>query len=547
MSHQTPAYHEIDAFWWFTDNDLSPYWALTQLSIQDLDGYAEIQREFGGEEWQIRFTYNSETGLAPRPSDPIDGETVYEWKIHVENVFTEAKADYVVSPRWDGLKKPNGDRAQIPWCGGEGCQIHLQGSNLSFDEYRWLLQRSLQELADHAGTNISRRYFNRIRGDSNINTLERYVRLKREYAKKLTRSTGAFYSVMHLLADEKGSQWVYKGDNSEIVGYRHAMDLDPVSSSDLIEDHHLGKRLKSYHPKYARSEETDDDPLSSPKFGVAFHKSLNTTDSFTGEYRNNGHSVKWADRDDLVRELDETLVNVLRWAGVPIKADPTVFVEDDHFEIGESDRSIAYWDDPTPALEAEQENLITTVLQDLSPSARDVMKTLATDGGQAHYDELSDETGYSVSQIYRALEEIGDVVVNDNGLVRYYSEKILQEITAIVERVEDFVGDSVERVAKLANVETRSAADSAIQQWMDKYGAEFDLDEDGGTIRFGTVLSELKSAPEPHLEDVLQEGLDAWCRAGRDLLDFVELEYEAREIRGRNRDDGLVRREEITW
>lgn len=178
-----------------------PYWALTQPSIQDLDGYAEIQREFGGEEWQIRFSYNSETGLAPRPSDPIGGDTVYEWKIHVENVFTEAKADYVVSPRWDGLKKPNGDQAQIPWCGGEGCQIHLQGSNLSFDEYQWLLQRSLQELADHAGTDFSTRYFNQIRGDSNINTLERYVRVKREYAKKLTRSTGAFYSVVHLLAD----------------------------------------------------------------------------------------------------------------------------------------------------------------------------------------------------------------------------------------------------------------------------------------------------------------------------------------------------------
>ena len=174
MSHQDPAYHEIDAFWWFTDNGLSPYWALTQLSIQDLDGYAEIQREFGGEEWQIRFSYNSETGLAPRPSDPIDGDTVYEWKMHVENVFTEAKADYVVSPRWGRLKKPNGDQAQIPWCGGEGCQIHLQGSNLSFDEYQWLLQRSLQELADHAGTDFSTRYFNQIRGDSNINTLERY-------------------------------------------------------------------------------------------------------------------------------------------------------------------------------------------------------------------------------------------------------------------------------------------------------------------------------------------------------------------------------------
>ncbi|WP_256288783.1 hypothetical protein [Halobellus inordinatus] len=549
MSHQAPANHELDAFWWFTDNGLSPYWALTQIGIERLDGYAEIQREIGGEEWNIRFNYNADTGLAPRPSDPINGEKVYEWKIHVESVYTEAKADFVVSPRWDGLKKPNGDEAQIPWCGGEGCQIHVQGSNLELEEYQWLLQRALQQLAAHAGTDFSRRYFNRIRGDSNISTLERYVRIKREYGKKLTRSTGVFYSMMHLLADEEGSQWVYKGDNTDTVGYRHAMELDPVSSSDLIDDHHLGKRLKSYHPEYVRLAESEDDPLSSPKFGVAFHKSLNTTDGFTGEYRSDGHSKKWRDRDELIRELDETLVNTLRWAGVPIKPDPTVFVEDDHFEIEESERSIGYWDDPTPQLEAEQENLITAVLQDLSPSARGVMKTLATDGGQVRYDELADETGYSVSQIYRALEEIGDVVVNDNGLVRYYSEKIRQEITAIVERVENFVGSGIERVAKLANVETRSAADSAIQRWMDKYGVEFErrTDQDRGKIRFDTVLSELKSDPEPTLHEVLEEGLDAWCRAGRDLIDFVDLEFQAREVRGRDRDGGLVKRENITW
>jgi hypothetical protein len=306
--------------------------------------------------------------------------------------------------------------------------------------------------------------------------------------------------------------------------------------------------LKSYHPKHVRSEETSDDPLSSPKFGVAFHKSLNTTDGITQEYRNAGHSIKWRDRDDLVRELDETLVNVLRWAGVPIQPDPTVFVEDDHFEIQEAERSIGYFEDPTPQLEAEQENLITTVLQDLSPSARDVMKTLATDGGQMHYGEIADETGYSVSQIYRALEEVGDVVVNDAGIVRFYSEKIKQEIAGIVERVESFVESGVEAVARLANVETRSAADSAIQRWMAKYGAELlEGSDERGKIRLDTVLADAKSYGAPEIEEVLQEGLDAWCRTGRDPLSFVEMHYEAREIIGRSREGGLVRRENITW
>lgn len=241
-------------------------------------------------------------------------------------------------------------------------------------------------------------------------------------------------------------------------------------------------------------------------------------------------------------------MNILRWAGVPTDADPTTFVEDDHFDVEKSDRSIGYFDDPTPRLEAEQENLITTVLQDLTLSARSVMKALATDGGDVHYEELADETDNSVAQIYRVLKEIGDVVVNDDGLIRFSSEKIREEITAVVERVESFVEEGIEAVARLANVETRSSADSAIQRWISKYGVSFDdRDDDRGKIRIDVVLADVKSYGKPAVEDVLQEGLDAWCRTGRDVRDFVELEYEAKDIIGRHRSGGLVRREAITW
>lgn len=546
MSHIAPHFHEVDAFLWFTDNGLSPYWALSNLCVGEFDGYRKITYEIGDEVWTARINYNAETGIAPRDSDPIQSEKAYEFKIHAEGP-DEQKADFVFSPRWDDQRKPDGDEMSRPWCGGEGVQAHVQGSNLTYDEYLFILQYTLQAFADEAETDFSRRYFGRPRGDSNIVTTELYVRLMREYATKLTRSTGVFYRIMHLLAEEKDSQFVYKGDNTDIVGKRHAFALDPYSSSKLVDDHSLGKRLKSYHPKYVRSKESQDDPLSSPKFGVAFHKSLNTTEGITGEYRSGGSAVKWRDRDQLLRELEETLINVLRWAGIPIDADPTAFVEDYHFRVEESERSIGYFDDPTPRLDAEQENLVMTVLQDLSPSARSVMKTLATDGGEVHYGAVADETGYSVSQVYRALDEIGDAVVNDNGLVRFFSKKIRQEITAIVERIESFVEDGISAVARLANVETRSSADSAIQRWMSKYGASFEnVDEDGGKLRFDTVLAEVKSYGAPVIDDVLEEGLTAWKRAGRNPRVFAELRFAAKEIIGRGRNDGIVGRE-ITW
>jgi hypothetical protein len=535
-------------FWWFTDNGLSPYWALATIMQLFDEGWHEFDIELWDGPWHVRFNYNADTGIAPRESDDVGGDRMYEFKIHADGPG-EKKADFVISPRWDDQRKPDGDRMQRPWCGGEGLDVHVQGSNLTFDEYHYLLQKCAAATAEAAGTDWNPRYFNRIRPDSNIATVELYVRLMRQYATQLVDSTGAFYRIMHLLASQEGTQWVYKGDNTEIVGKRHAFDLDPQAASELIDDHSLGKRPKCYHPKHVRSQETRDDPLSSPKFGVAFHSSLNTSEAFGQQWSGGGTSVKWRDRDRLLRELEETLINVLRWAGVPIDPTETVFVADDHFDVEASERSIGYFDDPTPDLEFEQENAVLRVMQDLSPSARDVMKTLATDGGEVdgegvHYSELADETGYSVSQIYRALEEVGEIVVNDNGLVRYYSEKIREEIVAIVERVESFVGDGIESVARLAGVETRSAADSAIQRWMDTYGASFDHDDE--TIRFDTLLSELRSGPGTYLYDVLEEGLLAWKRAGRDAAIFANLAFEADEIIGRASPSGTVG-SEITW
>ncbi|MGM0590618.1 MAG: hypothetical protein ACQETI_03135 [Halobacteriota archaeon] len=530
--HVAPAFHEVDMFLWFRDNGLSPYWAVSNLCINHFDGYAEIDYEVGDEPWHAYISYNKETGIAPRDADPVDGR-MYEFKLHAEGPG-EQKADFNFSPRWDDQRKPNGDLMKRPWCGGEGLDVHTQGSNLTFDEYIYILQRTLQAFADEAGTDFNRRYFGRPLPQSNIVTVELYVRLVRQMAMKLVRSSGAFFKIMHLLADQEGTEWTYTVDNTEIIGKRHAFDLNPRDVRELVSDHRYGKRMKCYHPKHVRRRETDDDPLSSPKFGVAFHRSLNKTPNGT-------RAVKWGERDDLVHELEETLVNVLRWAGVSIAPDPTTFVEDDHFDVRPSDRRIGRFPDPTPGLETEQDLVIRRVLNDLRPSADAVLRALATDGG-SRTDELAEETDYSLSQVYRALNEVSDLVVNDNGFVRYYSENIRQEIEGIATEVGDHVMSATTRLARLCRVETRSAADSALSRWMTRYGVDFDLDELGGRnrLRIDTVLSVYKSSSRPTLEDVLRTGLDAWTSTGRKADEFLDLLYDAKAVQGGD-DVGSVR------
>jgi len=148
-----------------------------------------------------------------------------------------------------------------------------------------------------------------------------------------------------------------------------------------------------------------------------------------------------------------------------------------------------------------------------------------------------------VSQIYRALDEIRELVDLENGVARLSSEKIKQDVAAMVDRLNEVLASTADRVAELCDIELRSSADSAFQRWLSKYGVaveELDKEALSGTIRIDTVLSTFRSTAEPRLRDVLQKGLDAWTSTGRDPRLFKNLEFVAKEIDGAD-DRGRVR------
>lgn len=522
--HVWPGFHEAKMHWWFTDYGLSPYWALGSFAFDEFDGYTEFDMDLGADDeeeiWHVQLNYHK-SGIAPRPSDPIDAERLYEWDLHVSGPG-EMKASFNISPRFDDMTKASdGETASIPWCGGEGVDVHINGSNLALEEYQYLLQRSLQELAERAGTDFSSRYFNSIRPESKITTAERYVRLVGDQAKKIVRPSGFFMKLMHLVSDLSDAEWEYSGNNQNGKPKRHAFNVDPAAARELAPGHSLGKRLKCYHPKYIRSTESRDDPLSYPVLRCAFHKS-----------ENGGDAVAWKDREDLIHELEETVINVLRWSGVPTTPDVTTFVEDWHFEIRESNRDVGRFVDPTPDLEADQDKQLVKVLSELNDSGEAVLRTLATDGGQ-HVADVAEENAMSVRTVYRAVESLGELVELDNGILSLTSENIRQEVEALVESLQDMASSTAESIARLCRVETRSAADSALQLWMHTYGVELvdvDVDRGEGTLRFDTILAEMKASSYPSVEAVLEEGLDAWTSVGRDAMTFLEFDVDAEVV-----------------
>jgi len=517
--------HELEGNLIYCENGLSPYWILGTVLTQGFDGHGEIEAEIDGEQWNISLTYQ-QGGVAPRESDTVGGDRLYEIRIGA-NGHGQRKANFLIQSRFENMRHyETNEHISTPFDHideSEGVNVRFSGSNIEPDQYTGLLSQFVQALAEECGIGVNRRYFSsRVHEMSNITTYERYLRIHRRWSQKLVGRTGSIQRLMQLYAEEMGSEFELKVNNNDALGYNTRAVLKKQDAQQLLPGHRYGKQIKHYHPKHVRTKDNGDS-LYHPKVGVLLKKSLT------------GHSFNWADRNQIRQEIDETLINVLYWGDVPVRPDPTTFVADDHFEVRTSERDVSLFDDPTPEMEATQEALLVTTLRDLTDSDMQVLESLVTDGGQQHPRQLANNTDRGISTIYRALNRLNGIVANDKATVSFISQKIAQEVSGIVERTELQIDNAADRVAKLLNIETRGAASSAWNNFCNKYGAKIvgEVDDvDAQTLRIDTLLSKLKSMPEPLLSDVLHEALTAWQSSGRDVLDLRKFRLQWRNASG---------------
>jgi hypothetical protein len=537
MSQIQPATHEAKGHLYYHPetvdryNGLDPYWTAGSLLINEFDGYADIETVIDDEQFTISLNY-SKSGFAPRPHDDVE-ERLYEFDLHLHG-DGQRKCHYNLSPRFPKMQHyETGDEISVPFDhldAREGVTVQFQASNLDLEEIPSLLPRALQALAESAGTALDRQYFREPQG-GRIEEIERYVRITRDWNRKLIQKGGLNDRLAMLLSNEEGTKGKHTWDNTEEVGYHHQVTLSPTGAGKLVPHHSRGKQLKSYLPQNPDNFEPGD-ALYHPKFGVLFRKSLNDSTS-----------LRWRERDDLLDELDETIINVLHWADIPVDVGDesdedgdsegggggnTVFVDDDHFSVGPRNGLVPLNEDPLPRLEAEQDHLLMTVLRDMNVSDTEIVETVATDGGQP-VDDLAENSGYSVSTIYRALQRLDGVLESREGHVRFVSQKIAEEIRGIVQSAEHAIESAADRAAKLFDLDVVQGANSAVSRWLAEYGAEFipSEGEDGrGKIRIDTLMSELKSTPHPTLQEALDNLYHAWISDSRQRVDVDELLIE---------------------
>lgn len=530
MSQIAPITHEAECWLYYgpseagdsemTDYDgLQPYWTLSNLLINEFDGHHDTDTEINGERVTIQFNY-SLSGFTPRPSDGVDGDRLYELEINVSG-RGERKCDYNISPRYPNMLNSDGEPTTTAFDhtdSDEGMAIHCQPSNLALNEVPEMLARAVFELADDAGIRMYHGYFD-APFDGRVTALERYVRITRTMYEKLIGTGGVLDRLSMLLTDQEGTSGHYRFDNEDIKGHHHAIRHGSVGARNLVRHHSLGGQIKSYLPRNPGNFDPTDS-LYHPKVGTKFIQKRNATGS-----------VDWADRHQIIRELDERLLSLLSWADIPVEAGGTTYVADDHFDAAPADDCVPLHEDPTPRLEAEQEHLLLTCLRDMTPADETIVETLATDGGRDVH-ELADDTDTSLSTIYRALQRLDGVIESDNGHVRFVSEKLRSEVRSIVESVENAIESAVDRTAELVDMDVRQSASSAFDRWLKKYGAEIEWPEDDSQprIRIDALLAELNSFDNPHPDDVIAEMYAAWEKDGRNpkVIDDAWIDAETR-------------------
>jgi len=449
---------------------------------------------------------------------------MWEPRINVEG-FGERKADFHVRPRYAGMEHVDtGNDIASPFDHDDqpdrGYNVNVQGSNLEPDEYLHFLREACKALAAEVDENWGDDRFTNPLPTSNIIQYERYLRLSRKLSEKLTRQGGAFHQLAMLLSDQAGSKGAYFWDNRDVQGYMSRFLHDSTGAGAMIPGHQYGGQLKSYHPENVHSDPAD--PLYYPKFGALYTQQMN-------EIRLNDSRPSWSDRHDLGRELEERLVNVLAWSGIPIDPDALgaeseeevgAFVEDWHFRAEATDLEPELADDPTPEIERSQESMIVRSLQRMTNSGLDLTEELIADGGHARYDDLADDAEVSASTVYRWLQRMGDAVESDNGVITFHSANLREQFEEIVGRTATKFVQTVDNAMRRADTVLekdayqRTAGDE-FENWRQKWDAE--VVDDGDVLELGTCLPHPDRGHEDPVDagDVTKDGLDAWKNSGR--------------------------------
>jgi predicted transcriptional regulator len=383
-----------------------------------------------------------------------------------------------------------------------GVALNSQGANVEPDGYPVLLRKAARRL------DINPTYFENPHDYSTIHKAARYVRVREEKSRKIHAQNGVLKRISELIADADYRKFV--ADDTKVNGYYHTLTFSSEGAQRLLE-HRYSKEIKHYHPKHPDSVD-EDSPLQHPKLEV----SLKTKRNDTG-------GVSWHRRDRLKQELDEQVLNVLGWEGLPLHDDGYTYISDGYHEVDESDRNLHLIEDPTPQIRNEQDAIVAQKLRGINDSDVSVIEEVV-EKGRAKPDEVADETGYHISTIYRAVNRLEGLLEKKKDGIEVTSRYLAERLNDAVQEAEETLKQTAETAARMLDMSEKEMErrGSALLDWMQAYGGEVkDPENDLPYVKIDRL-----NGAEP--KKVVRKLIRAWEAVGRSTrrLKMGTVKYE---------------------
>lgn len=497
-----PATHRLAAHLLFAEHGLDAYTGLVAAFEPDLD---ERGIEIDPDGVDGVFELSNATfwnGKIEHPDlDLDDGMYEYQLGISADDDVGERKLELQFRPGFpDARHVETGDAiGGIPDDCPRSLRVQVEATNLDHEAVLPLLQ----ELA--AAIDLNPEYLADPHDWSSVYALETYCRVERETTVQEIVGTGG---VIHGIADVSSASGSgkYTWDHEEIKGFYEAVEIDPESWATLLPEAEqsaaIAKRLKCYQPAHVRRDDVDEDPLADHKLEAQYWSDYDS------------ESIAWDDVDAALDELRATVVNALWWAGLDPRLDGAQehpFVADEYFVPRAAERAYTVVEDPIPALRQQvvgdaRDQLIDPETTDTEFAVLDAV----TDGGsEQHYQDLAEELGVDPTTIYRATDDLDEILDVDDGRVAFVSDSVRDLVGDVLDRFErtaDAVEREVRRIAAGVNP-LRRFADSEdptpLEEWIRRQG--FRVEQFKRELR----LSLDRPVSQRELLEILREGYRA--------------------------------------
>lgn len=452
--------------------------------------------EAAGDTWVLdddKTRYWKST-IAGREQDSFDAWYEYQIGVFVPDGVERKRITFQFRSAFPEARTTDGDPVgSLPDDLPEGIRVQVNSVNVDPDD----VLPVLRGLAHRIG--LRRRYFRPeyVHEWSRCFSLAKYVRIDRDVSQEKITGLGGILDRLATFGSKKRGKGELTWDNREVEGHRSTVVLDGYTWRKFLGDEHVGKRVKSYHPKYVRRADRDD-PLADPKCEVQFSTEYTDDDA-----------VPWAEVSDLADELENTLLSTLDWAGVSLRATEGVYVEDQYFDVTEETQDVTVWEDPLPAIEEREEDLAVGhfTREDATEGERQVLRHLA-ESGTTHYTELAERTGTSESTVYRAANTFESIIHSAKGRLSFEDDLIrekFQDLFANLEDAMEWVEQGLHDLA--ADQDGLITEDSPLAKWARRYGAAASRTADGwefelhGTFDLHQIRKALRSGYVAARED----------------------------------------------